>query len=240
MSHELLAAALARAEVVQRERDGVRYLTYRALDELHGIRALTTLRKEAGNATPADEFLARLTPWLAQAFGTSTIGVVAGYQVHENHYAVVTAANRPRAGEVKRFADTDALMTREPGVALVVLTADCLPIFLACEEPRAVCIVHAGRVGTQKGIAALVARAFFDELGADPRRTLALIGPSIGDGCYPERLWEANLAQLREAGIPRIVHPHLCTRCNLGEFYSYRAEKGLAGRMASAIMIADA
>jgi copper oxidase (laccase) domain-containing protein len=240
MSHEPLAAALDRGEAVLRELDGLNYLTYPAFDEIQGVGALTTLRCDERDATPAGKLLALITPWLASAFGADQVGLAAGIQVHDNRCAAVTAANRPRAGEVTRFADTDALMTREPGIALVVLTADCLPIFLACEEPRAVCLVHAGRVGTQKRITALAARAFSDELGADPSHTVALIGPSIGDGCYPERLWEANVAQLREAGIGQIVHPRLCTRCNLADFYSYRAEKGLAGRMASAIILADA
>ncbi|RSM34536.1 laccase, partial [Amycolatopsis balhimycina DSM 5908] len=47
---------------------------------------------------------------------------------------------------------TDALVTATPGVALVVLVADCVPILLADAEAGVVSAVHAGRVGTRVGV----------------------------------------------------------------------------------------
>ncbi len=240
MTHEALASVIENRVAALRELDDIRYLTYPALDELPGVTALTTLR-ESGRANESpDDFLTRVAPWLARAVGAPEACFIAGRQVHGDRHVIITADNMPRPGTLRRFDDTDALMTAQPGVALIVLTADCLPIFLADPAARAVGLMHAGKVGTRKQIASRVARAFFAHLGARPEHTVALIGPSIGDGCYPQRLWEENVAQLEAAGIGRIVEPGLCTRCNLSEFYSYRAEKGFTGRMLSAIILTDA
>ena len=246
MRHEPLEAVLDRGGVVLRELDGVRSLTYPALDELPGVRALTTLRQPEDSALaaslerwdrPIENVAGTVVQWLGRAFEAPGSSVASGRQVHDDHFVVVSPENAPAPGELRRFDETDALMTHEPDVALVVLTADCLPIFIADAEARAVCLVHAGKAGTGKQITLQVAQAFFGELCTDPRNTVALIGPSIGDGCYPQRLWEENTAQLRAAGIEQIIHSGLCTRCNLDAMHSYRAEKGCTGRMLSTIML---
>ncbi len=251
MSHEPLEAVLARGDAALEELDGVRYLTYPALDKLPGVHALTTLR-ESGDGflgkilTEWDEPVANLSraarvhgkvgDWIARALDVTTAGFAAGRQTHEDRCEIITADNAPPPGELYRFGGTDALLTQQHGVALVVLTADCLPIFLADATAGAVGILHAGKIGTRKRIASQVAEAFFANLRAQPATTVAVIGPSIGDGCYPQSLWEENVRQLRDAGVATIVQPSLCTRCNLEHFYSYRAEKGFTGRMVSAII----
>jgi len=254
MRHESLDAVLDRGDAVLRELDGVRYLTYPAIDELPGIRALTTLRQPGGSPFAAvldrwDERTDNLTEtlrlhrtvgqWLIGACNVDQASFVSGRQIHEDRYVIVGPANAPAPNELCRFDQTDALMTALPRIALVVLTADCVPLFLADAQARAVCCVHAGKVGTRKQIALQVANAFFEKLGVRPQSTRALIGPSIGDGCYaPLPLWRENLEQLRAAGVETIVNPGLCTRCNPDHCYSYRAEKGFTGRMLSAIIIA--
>ena len=251
MSHEPLETVLARGDAALKELDGVRYLTYPALDELPGVRALTTLResgdgflgkilaewdKPVTNLSRAARVHGKVGDWIARALDVTTAGLAAGRQTHEDHCEIITADNTPPPGELHRFGGTDALLTQQRGVALVVLTADCLPIFLADAAAGAIGLVHAGKVGTRKWITSQVAKAFFAKLGAQPVSTVALIGPSIGDGCYSQRLWEENTRQLRDAGVVTIVQPSLCTRCNLEQFYSYRAEKGFTGRMVSAII----
>ena len=47
---------------------------------------------------------------------------------------------------------TDALITTVPGIALVVLTADCVPVLLSDDEAGVVAAVHAGRMGARNGI----------------------------------------------------------------------------------------
>ncbi|WP_026469379.1 peptidoglycan editing factor PgeF [Amycolatopsis balhimycina] len=78
---------------------------------------------------------------------------------------------------------TDALVTATPGVALVVLVADCVPILLADAEAGVVSAVHAGRVGTRVGVVPAAVKAM-REVGAEPHRIEALLGPAICGDCY--------------------------------------------------------
>lgn len=100
------------------------------------------------------------------------------YQVHSDRAVV---ANRPWArGEAPK---ADALATREPGVALGVLTADCVPVLLADAEARVIGAAHAGWRGALDGIVESVVAAMVS-LGAAPERIVAGIGPAIGAGSY--------------------------------------------------------
>jgi YfiH family protein len=78
---------------------------------------------------------------------------------------------------------TDALVTAEPGLALVVLVADCVPVMLADSEAGVVAAVHAGRVGARVGVVPAALEAM-RSLGAEPSRTEALLGPAICGDCY--------------------------------------------------------
>ncbi|MER7864300.1 peptidoglycan editing factor PgeF [Amycolatopsis japonica] len=78
---------------------------------------------------------------------------------------------------------TDALVTAEPGLALVVLVADCVPLLLADAEAGVVAAVHAGRVGARVGVVPAAVEAM-RSLGAEPARTEALLGPAICGDCY--------------------------------------------------------
>ncbi|KZB85728.1 peptidoglycan editing factor PgeF [Amycolatopsis regifaucium] len=78
---------------------------------------------------------------------------------------------------------TDALVTAEPGLALVVLVADCVPLLLADVEAGVVAAVHAGRVGARVGVVPAAIEAM-RSLGAEPGRTEALLGPAICGDCY--------------------------------------------------------
>ncbi|MFB9683627.1 peptidoglycan editing factor PgeF [Amycolatopsis plumensis] len=78
---------------------------------------------------------------------------------------------------------TDALVTATPGVALVVLVADCVPILLADAEAGVVSAVHAGRVGARVGVVPAAVEAM-RSAGAEVGRIEALLGPAICGDCY--------------------------------------------------------
>ena len=204
-----------------------------------------------GEATPTP-YLARR---LANAIGLNGTPIHWARQVHGNTAATlqdsVPAASAICAGEC------DALVTDQPGTALVVQTADCVPILLAA--PGAVGAAHAGWRGTAKAVAS-TAVAALAKLGARPAEIRAWIGPSIGPCCYevggevaaqfagdfvrascggPFRLdlRAANVAQLTAAGVPSEsidVHP-ACTLCGGASFASYRRDGARAGRMIALI-----
>ncbi len=77
----------------------------------------------------------------------------------------------------------DALVTRVPGLALGVLTADCAPILLADSEARVIGAAHAGWRGALKGVIESAVAAM-EDLGASAPRIRAAIGPCIARLSY--------------------------------------------------------
>ena len=78
-------------------------------------------------------------------------GVVFLGQVHGTEVAVIAAV--PDAAEPDRRG-YDAAVTAQPGVALAVLTADCVPVLLADPRAGVIGVAHAGRVGAAAGLLA--------------------------------------------------------------------------------------
>jgi polyphenol oxidase len=97
----------------------------------------------------------------------------------------------------------DALMTKVPGLLLVIRTADCLPVLLVDEKNRAVAAVHCGWRGTEKRILEKAVRDMGEAYGSNPAKMLAALGPCIGAACY-EVGPEVRAAFLK-AGFPDSV-----------------------------------
>jgi YfiH family protein len=87
------------------------------------------------------------------------------------------------AGQAGRRAGVDALITATPGVVLVILTADCVPIVLHDPVAGVLACVHAGWRGTAAGVTA-AAVAAMQRQGARPSDVVAGIGPAIGADRY--------------------------------------------------------
>ena len=98
-------------------------------------------------------------------------------QVHGRTAAIVDGS------ETHVAEATDALVTATPGVALIVLVADCVPILLADPEAGVVAAVHAGRVGARVGVVPAALEAM-NKAGAATHRVEALLGPAICGDCY--------------------------------------------------------
>jgi purine-nucleoside/S-methyl-5'-thioadenosine phosphorylase / adenosine deaminase len=161
------------------------------------------------------------------------------YQVHSNR--VVRAA----AGQ--RGEKADGLWTDEPGIPLLALTADCLPIALVrTHGTPAVAVLHVGWKGLLAGIVAAGVKA----LGGGA--IAAAIGPGIGPCCYevgeevaaPYRerfgedvmhgrnldLWTSAERALRAARVARVDRFDRCTACEPEMFFSHRRDHGVTGR----------
>lgn len=96
------------------------------------------------------------------------------------HSARVVTVTEPQTGP---RIEADALVTDRPGIALAILTADCTPILLADAEAGIIGAAHAGWRGAVDGIMANTVSAMV-ELGADPARIVAAIGPTISGPNY--------------------------------------------------------
>ncbi|MDE2230033.1 MAG: peptidoglycan editing factor PgeF [Alphaproteobacteria bacterium] len=77
----------------------------------------------------------------------------------------------------------DALVTRVPGLALGILTADCVPVLFADAEARVIGAAHAGWRGALAGVVE-AAVAAMEDLGATAQRIVAAIGPAIAQASY--------------------------------------------------------
>ncbi len=95
----------------------------------------------------------------------------------------VHGAGVARAAAGGLVGDADVIVTTVPGQPVAVVTADCLPIVLYDPAAGALALAHVGWRGTV-GRAARAAVDALTALGAEPARTLAVIGPSIGPCCY--------------------------------------------------------
>jgi YfiH family protein len=155
----------------------------------------------------------------------------------QEHTALVHRAEPGARGE-----PGDGLWTDEPGLPMLKLTADCVPIAIARTEGKpALALLHAGWRGLADGVVA----AGVEALGGG--RLAAIVGPSIGPCCYevgPEvserfdadltqgrvlNLWEASERALRRAGVERVDRVDLCTRCNEELFFSHRRQGPIRG-----------
>ncbi|HJW15219.1 MAG TPA: polyphenol oxidase family protein [Thermoanaerobaculia bacterium] len=195
------------------------------------------------------------TAFLARRFARSLamdgLPVVRAIQVHGRR--AVTVRDRPGPGEVLDAGRCDILATGQTGVALVVQTADCVPIVLA--GARSIGVVHAGWRGSAENAAAAAVSAL-SALGEAASSLRAFLGPSIGACCYEVggevaarfagefaarsgggrfrlNLAAVNRAQLQSSGVPArhiTAHP-ACTRCGGDRFASYRRDGAAAGRM---------
>lgn len=187
-------------------------------------------------------------------------------QTHGNRVRVVEAADRGAGRRTREtaFPDTDAMITREPGILLAAFFADCVPLFFVDPVRRAVGIAHAGWRGTALDIAGRTVRAMAEAFGTNPGDLRAAIGPSIGPCCYEVDdavvgqigadaarrtaggrfmldLKEANRQFMIKAGLApnHIEVSGYCTRCRTDLFFSHRGEGGTTGRMAAFIGIGN-
>lgn len=120
---------------------------------------------------------------LADELGLAPDHLVWMEQVHGRNAVVVDV---PQASPLPA---TDALVTAVPGLALVALIADCVPVLLADPEAGVVGAVHAGRVGARVGVVP-AALAAMRQAGAVVDRIEVLLGPSVCGECYevPEQM----------------------------------------------------
>lgn len=104
--------------------------------------------------------------------------LVTGYQVHSPDVAIVD-----KPWQYENSPKVDGLVTKRPGIALGILTADCAPVLLADPQAGVIAAAHAGWRGAKAGIIAAVVGKM-RELGAEPESITAGVGPAIAQRSY--------------------------------------------------------
>jgi len=227
-------------------RNGVEVLVPEGLDGLDGLRAVFTTRHGGVSQGPYTslnlglhvddhhEFVVENRRRACAAAGVALDDLVVAVQSHGPNVAIVDATFRGRGARTNDDAvpNADVLVTNTPGVALMIMVADCVPII--CWDPvaRVVSAIHAGWRGTVTRAAEAAVNAM-STMGSNPADIVAAIGPAIapkryqvgpevaeqasdglgeelaatvigpdGTGRYLFDLWAANVALLAEAGVP--------------------------------------
>ncbi|MFK4802017.1 peptidoglycan editing factor PgeF [Streptomyces sp. MPA0124] len=238
------------------QRDTVNGAHFGFTDRWGGVSAVPYEELNLGGAVGDDPAAVTANRELAaKALGADPARVVWMNQVHGADVAVVDApwGDRP----VPRV---DAVVTAERGLALAVLTADCVPVLLADPVAGIAAAAHAGRPGLVAGVVPAAVRAM-TELGADLAQIVARTGPAVCGRCYevPEQMraevaavepaayadtsWGTPAvdvsagvhAQLERLGVRDRAQSPVCTRESKDHF-SYRRDR-TTGRLAGYVWL---
>lgn len=231
-----------------------------------GVGALSTDRMGGVSAAPFDSLnLGKHVGDAPRAVEENRrrLGEVAGEGVRFAWLEQVHGIEVVDAATVLEPVRADGSISRTPGVACVVMTADCLPV-LFCD--RAGTVVGAAH-GGWRGLAGGILEATVAAMEVDPGEVLAWMGPAIGPRAFevgeevreafvlhdegaqtcfrrslknPESRWVADLyglarRRLRALGVGEIGGGGACT-FESERFFSYRRD-GRTGRMASAVWL---
>jgi YfiH family protein len=201
---------------------------------------------------------------LANTLNFDTQNLVLTRQTHSDIVHAVTKTDA--AGlDHSAYPECDALITNDPGTALVIFTADCTPILLHDPITGAVGAAHAGWRGTAANIAGKTVEAMVRAYGCDPANIHAAIGPNIAQCCFacdadvPDAMTDAlgdaarewiecredkyyvnlkaiNAQFLRNSGVTHIEISTECTMCSCHRFWSHRVTKGKRGSQGAIIV----
>ena len=183
---------------------------------------------------------------MAAQLGVEPDRLLTAYQIHSPNVVVAQTpwphSERPRA---------DAIVTRVPGLAIGVSTADCGPVLLADPQAGVIGAAHAGWRGALTGVVE-AAIAAMEQLGARRAQIVAAAGPMIRQPNYEvgadliERFLAADpdnarfftpagrpghalfdlagfvVDRLRRAEIAQVEDLGHCTYADPAQFYSYR------------------
>jgi YfiH family protein len=192
------------------------------------------------------EHIAENRARMAAAVGVKPEHFLTAYQIHSPD---VVVAETPWPQDARPKAD--AIVTKVPGLAIGISTADCGPVLFADPHARVLGAAHAGWRGAFGGVIESTLAAM-ERLGADRARVVAAAGPMISQPNYEvgqelvDRFLAADpanarffvpaarpghalfdlpgyvVSRLEAAGVGQIENLAVCTYGNPSQFYSYR------------------
>ena len=201
---------------------------------------------------------------LGDALGFGISDLVLTRQIHSNIVRTVTRADCNGCFH-RDYPECDALITNDPGVALVIFTADCTPLLFHDPVTGAVGAAHAGWKGTAQNIGAKTVEAMVRDFGCDPANIRAAIGPNVGychfetDADVPEAMIAAygeevkeyirtqgekfyldlkaiNALSIRRTGVQHIEISTDCTMCSPDRYWSHRITGNIRGSQGAVIV----
>ena len=182
---------------IQREENGVPYLSFAALEEtglvVNGFSTRLGGASKGKYATmnfawnkgddPAD-VLENYTR-MAKALGVDRDRMVASQQTHTTNVRLVTEEDAGKGVVRERdYTDVDGLITNVPDLTLATFYADCVPLYFVDTKHRAIGLSHSGWRGTVNRMGRATLKAMAEAYGTVPEDVWCAIGPSICQDCY--------------------------------------------------------
>lgn len=118
------------------------------------------------------------------AVGVNHSHIVMSNQVHGDVVRAVTKEDIKTDLYAPEGYEADGLITNEPGVCLVVFSADCIPILLCDPVKKVIAAVHAGWRGTALAIGGKAVERMAGQYGCRREDIVAAIGPGIDRCCF--------------------------------------------------------
>jgi len=194
---------------------------------------------------------------LAEENGFNIKQLVCAQQVHGKNISIISRedAGRGALDWESAIQASDALITDQTGIPLLILVADCAPILLFEPNRRVFAVVHAGWRGAVAGIAGETVELMKNHFGCDVATIQAGIGPCLcqenlevgGEvaAIIPQKSvlkphgekWLLDLRglitlDLKAAGVQNenIEVSEFCPKDRPDLFFSHRGQNGVAGR----------
>lgn len=246
----------------------ISYYTFEKLSDLDAITHFVSTRED-GDMSFKDakevELRNNLTKFL-NVFEIDLIQCVFGQQIHSDNISVITN-NTPKEEVYKNIywvRETDALVTNEAKICLVIKTADCIPCLIYDPKNRVIAAVHSGWKGSLENIIGKIVEKMKTDFHSNPGDLVIGMGPSIGPAdCFvrndvqslfvkkgygeylkyvsPDQwllnLWKLNVDNLIKTGVKKenIELSNVSTYSS-DDFFSYRRDDP-PGHFITGIMI---
>ena len=183
------------------------------------------------------------------SLGIAETSLVHANQVHSDGVSIVTKPGL--------YPATDALITSQKGLNLVISVADCMPVMLYDKANGVIANIHSGWRGTQKNIVGKTISILESDFGTSPAKLIIFMGPAISksnfevdkdvadmfpaeyvspkpeaDGKFIVDTGKMVYQSLLSAGVPagNIEQFPECTFAS-AHLHSYRRDKSNSGRM---------
>ncbi len=233
----------------------------------HNVHAFHTMRHNGHSKAPYDQFN------LSGSIGDDLSAVSNNrQQLHEElelkkplhwlkqvHGTTILAIDQPQ-----HHYTADGCFSQSQHQACIILTADCLPIFLCNQQGTEVAAIHAG----WRGLLNDIIPAAVTKLSSPANQLMAWLGPAISQqhfevgkelqvdfisknrenstafnqskrGRYFADLYKLAKISLASCGVNEVYGGGHCTYRQQDDFYSHRRDKGNTGRLASIIWLDD-
>lgn len=179
-----------------REKDGVVYLKFKALDNIDFVNMAVSTRlggvtegKELGTlnlGTSTGDSIDNIVKnyeIFSDAAGFTAKNIVTTKQTHGTNILVATSKDAGKGVYKERDYDSiDAIVTDEKNLPIAIHSADCIPVTIIDVKNKAIGSAHCGWRGTFENLTSLTYNKMKELYGTED--VICLIGPGICKNCY--------------------------------------------------------